>query len=128
MARYPYLALQHKTCLMIQGLSKSLSAQHAACEHGRRRRPGRFFAVCAPCAFPSGRHKAHKLQKRIMQRQSLYTNATFEKPCLMIPFLLLQCNAQCYTYSQSGYHMYLIKESNEELRGDNKNLCKITTN
>src|SRR2546421_1239670 len=54
------------------GLLKShfqLSIQ--ACKHGRLRRPGRFFAVSAPFAFPKGRQKAQKLQKRIVQRQSL---------------------------------------------------------
>src|SRR2546423_12853768 len=66
----------------------SLSVEHAACEHGRLRRPGRFFAVSAPFAFPKGRQKAQKLQKRIVQRQSLCTNATFEKPCVSLTLSL----------------------------------------
>jgi len=40
----------------------SLSAEHAACEHGRLRRPGRFFAVVAHGAFPAEMHHAQKLQ------------------------------------------------------------------
>src|SRR5437764_11576546 len=58
-----------------------------ACKHGRLRRPRRFFAVSAPFAFPKGRQKAQKLQKRIVQRQSLCTNATFEKPWHSVVFL-----------------------------------------
>src|SRR2546423_14504251 len=63
------------------GLLKSpFQVSLLACKHGRLRRPRRFFAVSAPFAFPKGRQKAQKLQKRIVQRQSLCTNATFEKP------------------------------------------------
>ena len=57
------------------GLLKShfqLSIQ--ACKHGRLRRQRRFFAVSAPFAFPSGRQKAQKLQKRIVQRLCLCTS------------------------------------------------------
>src|SRR6266567_6817050 len=59
-----------------------------ACKHGRLRRPRRFFAVSAPFAFPKGRQKAQKLQKRIVQRLCLCTNATFEKPCEGLSLLL----------------------------------------
>src|SRR2546430_10109040 len=59
---------------------KSLSAEHAGPEHGRLRRPGRFFAVSGHFAVPQGRQNAQKLQKRILQRLCLCKNSTFEKP------------------------------------------------
>src|SRR5205814_1038932 len=74
--------------LSIQGFSK------VSCEHRRLRRLGRFFAVSAPFAFPKGRQKAQKLQKRIVQRLCLCTNATFEKPCLSI-LTLLSSHSPC---------------------------------
>ena len=61
-----------------QGFSK------ISCEHGRRRRPGRFFAVSAPFSFPKGRKKAQKLQKRIVQRLCPCMNATLEKLCVFL--------------------------------------------
>src|SRR6266487_3953396 len=74
----------HATICPVQvpGLLKShFQLSILACKHGRLRRPRRFFAVSAPFAFPKGRQKAQKLQKRIVQRLCLCTNATFEKPC-----------------------------------------------
>jgi hypothetical protein len=51
-----------------------------SCEHGRLRRPERFFVVLALFALPAARQKAPTRQKRSVQRQSLCTTATFEKP------------------------------------------------
>ena len=73
--------LSKEISIRLSGLLKShFQLSILACKHGRLRRPRRFFAVSAPFAFPKGRQKAQKLQKRIVQRQSLCTDATFEKP------------------------------------------------